>query len=1249
MHVNANDLAQLLSRGADFEQLLYDLVAAESFRHKLPLHAVLWDPNVYRGDGGRDVLITQEHHDNETFLPQKRSVWSAKSGKDSLNCNTFLSELQSDAHEPLRELLNAGWVYVWCTPLAAEHDIAQKFKAAFNAITRTAGAPCYSPEQLIIYSASHLAEVLNRYPAILRKHFPYLPHIFRACRPISEWNPAADSGIQAPYVSSPARDELIERVRNHFVSYDGYGVLHIAGLSGVGKTRAVYEAVKDCPGLASTLYVSQYDSSVRDIIRNLKARNPARLLVVLDEVPMADYALLSREFDSDAQVRIVTIGPARRDATPQSGRVLIMPPPDTATDVLPVLEATGNSLSGPVIASIAERASHDLRLGLLLIRATQSNPEFIDLPVADGDEMWRRICCLYGQALECTKDFRSVYPFLTIAIDIGYAMPDEDELDSIARFFQVPPGVMLDVLLKASDVGLGFSTPHFFEAGPRALAIHLFQQTVFSRVRAQFKELMMAIRSDRLRRRIIERCHELTGESRRKADEVVTAFFRNELGDKNITQLATASNTATFIAWAELDPAPALRWLLESLESATDAHIAEMDSSALLSRGPSPRRQIVWLCESLAGFGRHFASSERILFRLASVETERGIANNSTGVWKGLFLPVLAFTEVPFASRAELLLDRLRDASLNTAPVVVDAVMDALAAYFGGRCAPPSVVGGYLTPPQWMPKTTAELRALQVDLATRYLEMAELLAADIRSVAIKEAINSLEAFHRLGVLGQLKRLLERYGDEFLRQARQKASAIIVFHDREEAKKDGDGPGSLQELLAFETSLSPKTLLERIEDATTRHSWDVTKRSEWDTTEKAVDPYAELAVSLSAEPLVLAQCESLFSSERVRSDAALGLACGGRDDAEVHAATVEAWLQAGVCSGFLSGYLQGVAYRCVRLPPRWSHQLDQLACTHPRMVADLTLAAEHTATGVSRLLSLVSAGRVQPSSMFRLAFKAWTEALDEARRVKVVTVLSQVSDEVRGEGLATALKLGQVWGEFGKASFGRDLTAVFQTTLTETIGGTRETDAWVDVLTSIGMTAPLIALDLAANALVQGRTGHAIPSELLLPVLKDLAAAHPAESIKTVGALLLDPRHRLMFGVLKFDGLFDAIGVDAIRDWARDMDAESVAMIARHLDGPRIESGTPVVPPLADWLFHEYGMDSGIFDEFCAGRHAFEIRAGTARDRWTALNALLEPFRRDQREWVRRWVEYEERLSDEESRWDAVHEEDIDRR
>jgi hypothetical protein len=1250
MQVNAKDLSRLLSRGEDFERLLYAIVVKETtYRHRLPLASVSWDPNVYRADGGRDIIISATHTDSVFFIPNSQSVWSAKTGAESLDPRTLTKELQDPRHSPLRRLLDNGYTYVWCSPLSADHDVAPAFKDAFLSITDHKGNPLYGEDQLVIYTAAHLEPVINMDPGIASTHFPHLASLYGGLTSSRGWSPSSDTGLRSAFVTSSSRDALIARTRMHLLSQSGPAVLHIAGLSGVGKTRVVHEALYDRVEFASVLYTKHYNSSLSDTLKKLKHRNPTRVLLVADEVPMEDYVLLSREFDDDSQVRLVTIGPARRDARCFSENVVIVAPPETREEVLPVLETNARGLSHAVLLSIAEMASHDIRLGLLLVKATQSSADFIDLPVPDGTEMWRRICHLYQNDISSVKDFPSLYPFLTVAIDIGYKDRDEHEIASIAQFFEVPLVQLLGALLKADEIGLGVCSPHFFEAGPRALAACLFQQLLSKHINLQFTKLMAVVSSERLRRRIIERCQELTGDARVKADKDIADFFQRELGGKDIAQLTNASAAKSLKAWAELDPDRGLRWLRDSIGSTSATEIESLDKSSDQRPGPSPRRQIVWLCESLAAFERHFSKCEEILFRLLAVETERGLGNNSTEIWKGLFLPVLSFTEVPFQLRHSLLLNRLAGATDQTIEAVVDAVIDAIGTHFGGRCSPPRVVGGYLTPPSWMPASAVDLYDLQKRLAQSFLSAIESLPASLRAVAMRKTVDDLGDFHRLGLLGQLRTLLDHSGAELLGIAKQKASRLLTYYTADEVATGDQGPGTAAELLAFELDLTPKSLLQRIEDTVTQNAWDVRERHKWNSSEGATDPYRALASDICSAPDTLAKCKDLFASERVRSDGALGAMCGLEDETDALTATVEEWLKAGVCSGFVSGYLEGAAHRQGALPPRWRNLLDELAEVHPRIVADITLGSDHTQRGLHRLLQATRTGVIQPAILYRLAFTKWSDAMDDAARVEVVASLCKTPETVRIESLSTSLKLGQLWGSFGKAPYTPDLSGTLQLLLEQAIGVTREADAWVDVMSSVGITLPQEAIGLATAALVLRKPMQSVPNDLLLPPLKHLAASHPTLAMSAIGDLLLDPKHRSLFGMLKFEGLFDSIGLDAVREWAMDKPTDTIALVARHLDGPSISPGGPVVPPVADWLFQKFGTDGRVFAEFCLGRHAFEWRGGTAMDRRPALQELVEPFLNHERQWVRKWANYELKLNKEEEKWDALHEEDVERR
>lgn len=1246
MRVFPRDLNKLFGQGHDFEQLLYDLVMAEARRHKLPSSAISWDPRTNVGDGGRDIVISGSHTDAVVLIPQDFSIWSAKSGKSDLTPGKLKAEIENPAHSKLRDHLDAGGIYVLCTPHPTHHDDGTALQEAFVTLSTTDGTAQYRPEQFVLYSAPQICDALNRYDSLIRSHFPEIAHLYNGCVSAAAWKPKELLGPTPEFVPVGARAAIIERIRAHLRSTEGPSLLHIGGLSGVGKSRLALEAVRNQDEFNAALYIERFSRDTVGHLEQLKARDPSCVMAIVDETPLEEVSLMFPRLGDDPRLRVVTIGPARRGERPQGANFLVVSEPETTAEVLPIVTLAGQGLPKNVLESIAEQASHDLRLALLLVKATQRNPAFINLPVLDGVGVWNRLLSLYAAELGAVVDFEHQYPYLTVAREIGYHETDKGELDSVADYFHTHREALFSVLVKAEQIGLGQTTPHFFEASPRALAIILFKRFMLDRIRPRLKEFMSGV-PPRLQRSIIQRCQELSGASREVADRAINDFFLEELGDKDITQLVDYEVASKFKAWAELDPTRGLRWLVEALEEAPDDAIALLDEKT--ARGPTARRQLVWLCESLAAFESHFAKCEATLFRLSGVETERGLGNNSTEIWKGLFLPVLSFTEVPFSKRQSLLLERLTHATDKTAGTIVDALMDALGTRFGGRCSPPRVVGGYLTPPSWMPESAAALQVFQRDLAATFLATIDNLTPAVGIVAARKAVEHLGEFHRLGLLGPLRSVLDHSGAELLGVAKQKASRLLTYFTADEVAAGGEGPGTAAELLAFELDLTPKSLLQRIADTVTQNAWDVSERHKWNSSKDATDPYRALASDICSAPDTLAKCKDLFASERVRSDGALGAMCGLVDETDALTATVEQWLNAGVCSGFVSGYLEGVAHRHGALPSRWSDLLNEAVQLHPKMAADITLGSDHTKRGLHRLLEATRSGVIQPAILYRLAFTKWSDAMDDAAKVEVVASLCKMPETVRIESLSTALKLGQVWGSFGKAPYTPDLAGTLQLLLEQAIGVTREADAWVDVMTSVGITLPQQAIGLATMALVLGKPRQSIPDDLLLPPLKHLAASHPTLAMNAVGDLLLDPKHRSLFGMLKFEGLFDSIGLDAVREWAMDKPTDTIALVARHLDGPSISPGGPVVPPVADWLFQKFGTDGRVFAEFCLGRHAFEWRGGTAIDRRSALHILVEPFLNHERQWVREWAEYELKLNKEEEKWDALHEEDMERR
>ncbi len=153
------------------------------------------------------------------------------------------------------------------------------------------------------------------------------------------------------------------------------------------------------------------------------------------------------------------------------------------------------------------------------------------------------------------------------------------------------------------------------------------------------------------------------------------------------------------------------------------------------------------------------------------------------------------------------------------------------------------------------------------------------------------------------------------------------------------------------------------------------------------------------------------------------------------------------------------------------------------------------------------------------------------------------------------------------------------------------------------------------------------------NDLILPSLLELARCHPHLVVDALGQRILNPDRRAFFGLRRFSRLFEAIGLPEVQKWVGQHGAEPVRYIARHLDSPCIQDGTPFIPPVTNWVLTQFGEDERVFGEFCMGRHAFEVRVGHTRDHRAEIEQDLEPFRNHTLRWVRRWVERELRMND----------------
>jgi hypothetical protein len=433
---------------------------------------------------------------------------------------------------------------------------------------------------------------------------------------------------------------------------------------------------------------------------------------------------------------------------------------------------------------------------------------------------------------------------------------------------------------------------------------------------------------------------------------------------------------------------------------------------------------------------------------------------------------------------------------------------------------------------------------------------------------------------------------------------------------------------LAELLSWEADLRPGDLVGRVQDLTALDYWEATRSVGTRPDPQKPSPYGQAAREILGQQEVMQALADWFDSGRARSAFNLGVALGEADRGDAVAATAAAWLEAGRCAAVVVGYLRGVASRHGTLPSVWGEGLDRGAQAHPEYAGLLTLDCDFSRAGFQRVMRLLALGALPTNCLSAFASPNWESHLGVEERVELLEFLLRFQEPDRQQVLATALYLGASWTHYGSVPLPPELAGPVLQVLRASLDVRVDVGAWTSLLESLAPTHAEETADLVTDALTSGSPLRVVLEDLTLAVLLDLAKRHPRLVMDALGRRLLDPERRLFFGLLRFRGLFEAIGLPEVRRWVSEHGAEPVRYIARHLENPCLQAGELFIPPVTEWVMAEYGADERVFREFCMGRHAFEIQEGHARDRRAGLEQAMGPFLQHRLPWVRRWAEYE---------------------
>ena len=403
-----------------------------------------------------------------------------------------------------------------------------------------------------------------------------------------------------------------------------------------------------------------------------------------------------------------------------------------------------------------------------------------------------------------------------------------------------------------------------------------------------------------------------------------------------------------------------------------------------------------------------------------------------------------------------------------------------------------------------------------------------------------------------------------------------------------------------------------------------------------------DPFTELASEVVRNPQVLTELTEWFDSDKARSAFQFGIALGKVDEANTAAAFVRSWIDAGRCPGVVAGYLRGRADQLHGLPPEWTLHLDENAKLHPQYVALVSMEGDPSLQGFQRVFVLIKNDLLPLKFLRGFGWGPWLDVLRVEDQAAIIALLAERCEREPAETVSIALGVlaSWSWKTLPKKELPTELIESALALLRLPMQRQMHVDHhnWTSVLELVAEARPTESVELILDALTIWWPGRIALENEALPLLLAYAAQEPHYAMEAIGRRLLDPERRPWFSLLRLPGLFEAIGVEVVKNWINLNGREYMQYIAPHLEGPKMQDGKPIIPPVTEWALTEF-EDDDVFRAFCSGQHNGEVLVGDARDRRPELERVVEPFRNHPLRRVRDWVQYELQSNDREAEMD----------
>jgi hypothetical protein len=779
--------AQVSSLGAAFTPFVNALLRAEVASAELVGSQVTTTYQENIGDEGVDAGIRRARESR--FMPAGDSAWQFKRG--DLWPKACKQEL-AGASRAL-EILHAGGKYRLVLGADINEAKVQRRRRALQEEAEQQGI-VLDDGTIDVLNASDLAEWTEWHPSLAVSQL--LGGVRGSVEDIEEWSNS--EGAATIWVESDARKVVDARIIE-LIEGDGHIDLHVEGVSGLGKSRTVLEALRKKPYKSLVLYVRDADKFPPSLIRYLTGEGRVAILVV-DECDPTQHKNLSGAIPVGSGLRLITIGEPAPSRSEQPSLAL---PPIENDKLAEIIRLNHPGLWQEATSFVVEFASGNVRLALVLAEAVEREPR-----ASAARLITRDIIRIY--VTDSLPDGTTFHACCALALfaRVGFTGEAAEALRFLAEALGVPEAELRAAARTLMDLGLLSTKGRYRSVTPQPLAVFLASTAWDDFEDPIVNNLLPSLDSQSIER-LLHRAAEVGPRS--SILRTVRALLARNDHFGSLQALDESGYSEVLTQLAILAPEEVTSRLASVIDGATGEELVATQHV---------RSDLVRTLEKLAWHSATFEKAADALLRLAINEIE-DYANNATGVWCSLFGVLLPSTAATPTAR----LGYLTRVSQSSDVAVRRLVAKAAARLVDTHemvISSAELQGGVVVEPRGRPATYGDVWEYQRAGIRLLRQLVDDTDAEISASALDSLVDAIHPFLEYEpVRGDLFGALRSLPENGLRRVRTEVTHLNGLFQRVSAV-DGRRDG-LQMLSAM---LPPPSAIEELKALLHTNSWDL---------------------------------------------------------------------------------------------------------------------------------------------------------------------------------------------------------------------------------------------------------------------------------------------------------------------------------------------------------------------------------------------------------------------------------------